>query len=98
GVTAPHLRPAGDPRLDEVAPRPERDGLLQLGQELRPLGPGPDDRHVALQYVPELRQLVDPRPPQEATEPGRARVALLRPRRAAFLGVGPHRPELVDRE
>src|SRR5689334_6034921 len=90
-VTALDLRPACDPRLDEVPARPERHGLLELCEKLGPLGAGPDDRHVALEDVPELRELVDPRPPQEPADACRPGIALLGPGRAPFLRVRAHR-------
>src|SRR5258708_39137539 len=60
-VAAPaiHLRPACDACLDLVAEHVLRNAVFELLDEIRTLGPRTDDRHVAAQHVPELRQLVD---------------------------------------
>jgi hypothetical protein len=44
-----------------VAQHVLRDSLLELIHEVRPLGTRTDERHVAAENVPELRQLVDAR-------------------------------------
>ena len=49
--------------------RPERHLGLEVVEELRPLRPRADDRHLAAQDVPELRQLVEA---EEAQEPAAA--------------------------
>src|SRR5690242_10322122 len=56
-VAAPpiHLRPAGDARLDLVAQHVLRDAVFELLDEEGAFGPRADDRHVALEHVPELR-------------------------------------------
>src|SRR5260370_403516 len=60
-VAAPavHLRPPCDACLDLVAEHVLRNAAVELLAEIRTLGPRTDDRHVAAQHVPELRQLVD---------------------------------------
>ena len=51
------------------------------------------------QHVPELRQLVEPRPPQEPADRRDRGRRSARPHGAGRrFGVLPHRPELVDRE
>src|SRR5688572_5856347 len=61
GVAAPavDLRPAGDAGLDLVAQHVLRDAVLELLDEVGALRPRADDRHVAADDVPELRQLVE---------------------------------------
>src|SRR5215218_6704907 len=55
--------------------------------------------HLALQYVEQLRQLVQPVLPQEAANWGQAGVLLLSPYGAtAVLRVNPHGSELVNGE
>ena len=101
-VAAPavHLRPAGDAGLHLVAQHVLRDLVLELRDEMRPLRARPDDRHVAAQHVPELRQLVDVRAAQELAERRHAADRRsLRPHRPGLaLGVVVHRAELDDRE
>src|SRR5947207_3065899 len=69
-VAAPavHLRPAGHARLHFVPQHVLRNAVLRLLDELRALGTRSDDRHVAAQDVPELRQLVEVRAPQKLAE------------------------------
>ena len=100
-VAAPavDLRPAGQAGLHLVAQHVLRNAVLELLDEVRALGARADDRHVAPEDVPELRQLVEVRPPEEAAERRHARVVLARPDRAGLaLGVVQHRAELDDRE
>src|SRR5687768_74527 len=69
-----HLRPAREPRAD-VEPVPlVLVVLLDLVAQRRPR---PDDAHVAAQDVPELRQLVDRRPPQDPPDAGDAAVSVV---------------------
>src|SRR5690349_2692768 len=63
-----HLRPAGDPRLDALAVAVAVDALLEHAREVRPLGAGADEAHVALEHVQQLRQLVERGLAHEAAE------------------------------
>src|SRR5688572_17738069 len=76
------LRPAGESGLDDVALTIERDRPRQFAHERRTLGTRSDKAHLALQYVPELRQLVDPRPAKNPADGGHARVVRMGPYRA----------------
>src|SRR3954447_10332312 len=100
-VAAPavDLRPAGDPRLHLVPQHVLRDPVLELLEEIRTLGPWPDDRHVAAEHVPELRQLVDVETPQPLAHGRAPRVVVACPHWSAFV-LRPlvHRAELVDLE
>jgi hypothetical protein len=102
-VAAAHLREAGQARTDDE-PLPVRRQLEgELLEEPRANRPWPDERHVAVQDVPELRQLVELRRLQPASH---ARVLLLRQahellaevRAEPLLGVALEGSELVDRE
>src|SRR5260221_18527 len=101
GVAAPavDLRPASDARLDLVAEHVLRNAVLELRDEVGTLGPWADDRHVPLEHVPELRELVDVEPPEDPADWCRTRVVVARPDRAGVV-LGPlgHRSELVDVE
>src|SRR5581483_2205671 len=79
-----HLRPAGDAGLDvEPAPLP-LVVLLDLVPERRARS---DQRHVAADDVPELRQLVDREAPEETPDRRDPRVAAVdRPPRPDLLG------------
>ena len=57
------LRPAGDPGLHVEAVELALVVAVDLVAERRPR---PDHRHVAADDVPELRQLVEREPPQDA--------------------------------
>ena len=100
-----HLRPAGDAGLDAVAVVVAVDVLAEELDELRPLGARPDEAHLALQDVQELRQLVDRRPAEKladarpAVDPfdaARGAVELERDRPGDGLRV--HRAELENLE
>ena len=106
-VAAPgDLPEAGEPRLHrEAAALP----LLVAGDLLRERRAGADERHLPLQDVPELRDLVEGEAAEEAAEGGDARVVrrledgpvvLVQVRHLGEqpLGAFDHRPELVERE
>ena len=110
-LRAENLPEAGDAG-PEVEPPPGPAGhVLVLGEDDRAR---PDERHLALQHVEELRQLVEAGAPQEGADPSDARIVrdLEHPRIATGrevhvqvrelvlprLGVGGHRPELEDPE
>src|SRR5205823_5084757 len=60
GVAAPavHLRPAGDAGLHFVPEHVLREAMLELVDKERPLGPRPDNGHIALEDVPNLWELI----------------------------------------
>src|SRR5689334_21672905 len=66
------LGPAGDAGLDLVAQHVLRDAVLELLDEERPLRSRSDDRHVALEHVPELRPLIEIVTAQEGADLRRA--------------------------
>src|SRR5215207_2424668 len=90
------LRPAGDARLHvEAAPLAIRVLLDLVAQGWA----RPDQAHVAADDVPELRQLVEREPPQDASGPRDARIALVHgPPGSLLLGAGHHRAELEQLE
>ena len=87
---------AGHPRLDPQGLHVLRS--VGAVDDLRGLGPRPDDRHLAPQHVQELGQLVQLAAPQEGAEREEAKVA----RRGDHASLRPrpvvHRPELEHRE
>src|SRR5215471_10991601 len=99
-VGVPHLRPTRETWPNDVALAIEGDLQGQLVDELRALRPWPDQAHVSLEHVPQLRQLVESAAPQEAANRRHADIALLRgpDGTRGLLGISPHRPELVERE
>src|SRR5215210_6822762 len=62
------LGPAGDPRLDAVPFRVAVDASLEALDVVHPLGTRADERHLADEDVPELRQLVEREAPEEASD------------------------------
>src|SRR5262245_51439036 len=69
-VSVPNLCPAGDPRANDGAERVVRDILdeeLVVRDRVRSR---PDQVHIALDDVKELRELVEPELPQPLTDPG----------------------------
>src|SRR4051812_1840728 len=75
------LRPTGQPGLHAMALRVAIDGLLEELDVVQALRPRSDQRHVAAQHVPELRQLVHRRAAQELAD----RRPAVRPRARAVL-------------
>ena len=65
---AVNLSPPCDPALYPVAPVVAVDGRAEVADEVRPLRPRPDEAHLALQDVEELRELVDRRAAKELTD------------------------------
>ena len=99
GVAVLHLRPAGQAGPHEVAQVVERQLLDQLGDVVRLLGPGADDRQVAAQDVEHLRAAR-----RGGCGAGAGRTRVIRgssrcgPRRRRARRRRPHRAELEDRE
>src|SRR5439155_5770648 len=100
-ITAPpvDLRPSSDAGLHLVAEHVLRNPVLELLYKQRSFGPRTDDRHLGLQHVPELRQLVDIRPAEEPAERRSSRIVVAGEDRPALaLRVFAHRSELVNHE
>lgn len=69
----------------------------ELLDEVRTLGARADKAHVAVEDVPDLRQLVEARRANEGTDFRDVRVVVRRELRArVFLGIDAHRAEFVD--
>src|ERR1700680_3093138 len=93
------LRPPGEAGPDPLPLQVARHVHAVLLIEEGRLRARPDQAHVALEDVDQLRQLVQTHPPQDSPEPGGARVARLRDHRSSSsLGVRDHGSKLVDRE
>src|SRR6185436_13286939 len=100
-VAAPaiDLRPAGQSSFYLVPQHVLRETVPELLDEVRTLRPRTHNRHIAAEHVPELREFVDVRPPQEPAERGHTGIVWHRPYRSAILlGIVVHRSELDDRE
>src|SRR5690606_6782408 len=98
GVLVLRLRPAGEAWLHGEPEGELRDLPLDPGDVLRALRARADDRHVAAEDVPELRQLVDAGLAHEAADAGDAGVVLRGELGSGGFGIGPHGAELVDAE
>src|SRR5687768_9059762 len=57
-----------------------------------------DEAHVAFQYIPELRQLVQLAFAENATDPGDTGIAILGDRGPDLIRLSYHGPEFVDTE
>src|SRR5439155_14790459 len=94
-----YLRPAGEPGLDAVPDRVERDLLGKRADKRGPLGSRTDEAHLPAQDIDQLRQLVNARMAHESPHRGNARIVDARPGRPPVLfGVLGHAPELEQRE
>src|SRR5690349_19907762 len=69
------------------------DLFSQLRDEMRPLGSRADEIHLALENVPELRDLVDANHANDTADARPAIIAFLRPNQSFFLDVNAHRAE-----
>ena len=67
-VAVAHLRESGQAGAHDEPLPVRRQVLRELGEEPRPDRPRADERHVAAQHVPELRDLVELRRLQPASE------------------------------
>src|SRR5262249_28331663 len=85
GVIVVNLSPAGDARAQAVALVVHRHRGEELVDEDAALGPRSDEAHVALDHVPQLRELVEAPAPEPAADRRDARLALRRPDRTPFL-------------
>ena len=105
-AAAADLPQAGDAGLHRQPAAVPQVVARDLVGERRPRA---DEAHLAAEHVPQLGQLVERGPPQEAADPRDARVVVELEHRAAELvaigelgpprlGVGDHRAELDDRE
>lgn len=96
-VLGEDLREARDAGLDVVAVGVLGVLFRELLDKVRTLGARADKAHVAVEDVPDLRQLVEAGRADEGPDFRDARVVVRRELRArVFLGVDAHRAELVD--
>src|SRR5262249_58518160 len=89
GVAVADRRPAGGAGKDRAADRVIRNVLAEQGQVRDGVRPRPDQVHVAAQDVDELRQLVEPEPPQPVADARDPILILLDPFRRRPDGAAP---------
>src|SRR5712691_5449995 len=89
------LRPAGDPRRHEIAQRVRGHGLFEYLPFPGPLRPRTHQRHVASEHVPELRELIYPKAPQDVPETRDSWILIRRDLNEGpiLFGAVPHGPE-----
>ena len=97
-VAAVDLRVAGQARRDDQPVGKADDVLFKLLVKVFPLRARADKAHLALQNVPELRQLVQPRLAQERAEACAAVVAALGPFWPVLFRIHAHGAELADQK
>src|SRR5262245_26847051 len=90
------LRPSGQPRFDQVTLGVVRDSLFKLFDEDRALWPRPNQTHLAVNDVNQLRQLINPQFADPPAHVGHARIRFAGPNRAVRFGVHAHRTKLDD--
>lgn len=87
---------AGPNLIEELIAGVALHNLVDVVLALRP---GADERHVALQHIPQLGQLVEMMVAQEPADVRHALVLLVtKEHRAVFLGIHAHGAELVNDE
>src|SRR5258708_2068711 len=93
------LRPSGDAGADAMALAVVRNLLAERLYELGTFRARPDNRHLALQNIVKLRQLIEAYPADESANGGHAGVVFLRPNGAgARFRVQSHGAELINGE
>src|SRR5262249_48704974 len=90
------LRPSGQPWFDQVTLGVIRDMLFKLFDEDRALWPRPNQTHLAVNDVNQLRQLINPQFANPPAHAGHARILFAGPNRAVRFGVHAHRTKLDD--
>src|SRR3989344_1979380 len=79
------MRPAGKARFDEISFFVERNIFLQQLMELGSFGSGSHERHLASQYIPNLREFIQAGFSQEIADSCYSRVVLGGPYGPRFL-------------
>src|SRR5262249_37924075 len=92
------LRPSGQPRLDQVTLGVVRDSLSKLFDKDRALRPRPNQTHLTVNDVNQLRQFINPQFANPPAHWGHARIGFAAPDRAVRFGVHAHRTKLDDPE
>ena len=92
-----HLRPAGDTRLDQMAHHILVDQPAVVLRMLKHMRTRPHHRHVTLEHIDELRQLVDARAAQKFAQP-RLSGIVFGSLESIGLSVDTHRAELPAEE
>ena len=87
-VAAAHLGPARDAGLHQAAALIVWEAALELSDERRLLRPWTDQRHVATEHVPELRELVDVQLAHQPADGENAIVVAAGPLRASACASG----------
>src|SRR5207253_7588876 len=94
-----HLRPPRDPRFDQMSKMIKWDGLLVALGAFAPLRPRTDQADVALQGIPQLRQLIEAKFPKIGRASCRERVENWRVGViVCLIPVPTHRPEFQKNE
>lgn len=96
GVALLDLGPAGDAGFDSVAPLIKGDLALKLLYKLDLFGTGTDDAHVALQNIPQLRQLVQAEAAQDTAHGSDTIIIVAGKLGAISLCVNPHGAKFHD--
>src|SRR5437763_17147448 len=92
------LRPSGYARLDVVTAGVAGDAPLELAVVRERMRPRSNQRHLPLDHIEKLRNLVHVPPAQPTSDPGDARIV---PSGLADVGavlIGPHRAERDELE
>src|SRR2546425_12773664 len=98
-VGVSHLGPPSHSGSHTVTQAVERNRFCELAHEFRPLRSWADQAHLADEYVPQLRELVEPGPPHEPADRRDPLVVGSGPDGPrGRLGVLTHRAKLVNRE
>src|SRR5215203_5538014 len=89
-----NLRPARQPRRNQMPLFVEGNFLGKLGDEVRPFRTWSDKAHLALQNVPELWNLIYSNFAYDLANTRRPRVAFAGPNWSILFGVNSHRAKL----
>src|SRR5215203_2576752 len=93
-----NLRPARESRCNQMSLLVERNLLGQLRHEVRAFRAWSNETHLALENVPELRNLIHSNLPYDATNTCRAGIAFASPNWSILFGINSHRTKFCERK
>ncbi|MNH09143.1 hypothetical protein D3C79_685870 [compost metagenome] len=95
-ITVHHLRPATDPRTHYMAIHIKGDLPLELVDKGTLFRPRPNQAHVPLEDIEELRQLIDAQLADHLAHAGDTHVTVLGELSSSLFRVLAHAAELID--
>ena len=92
------LCPTGDTRMDRVTKAVMRNDVGESNSKLKLLWPGPNDAHVTLKNIPELRDFIESGSAEEPSCPRNPGIIFLSKSRGLTTRQSIHAPKLIQNE